>query len=143
MRALTIRQPYAWAICAKYKDVENRSWAPWLDPGERFAIHAAVAKPNADDLARTRRRLRGRAAFPEQFVRGAIVAIARVEKVVARSRSAWFTGPLGWNLADVVSLQEPVACKGALGLWRLPGKVQRAVERQLGRPRGRGASGSR
>jgi ASCH domain-containing protein len=26
MPALSIRQPWAWAICAGCKDVENRSW---------------------------------------------------------------------------------------------------------------------
>jgi hypothetical protein len=32
MKALSIRQPWAWLICAGYKDVENRSWYLHMPP---------------------------------------------------------------------------------------------------------------
>jgi hypothetical protein len=35
------------------------------------------------------------------------------------------------ELADVRPLAEPVPCKGALGLWRLPEDVEKAVRTQL------------
>ena len=44
----------------------------------------------------------------------------------------WFFGPVGYVLRDVVALPEPVPCKGALGFWRLPTDVERAVRGQLG-----------
>ena len=41
MKALTVKQPWAWAIIHGGKDVENRSWMPNLGPrGMRIAIHA-------------------------------------------------------------------------------------------------------
>ena len=43
MKAVTIRQPFAWAIAAGFKDIENRGWAPRVEPGELIAVHAAVA----------------------------------------------------------------------------------------------------
>ena len=52
MRALTVRQPWAWAIAEGYKDIENRSWYPRLEPGEVFAIHAGCAAPDWDDVER-------------------------------------------------------------------------------------------
>lgn len=41
-------------------------------------------------------------------------------------------GQWHWELADVHPLPEPVPCKGMLGLWRLPGDVEKAVRAQLG-----------
>lgn len=45
MKALTIREPWAWAILWAGKDIENRKWVPdakLLRPGGRLAIHAAM-----------------------------------------------------------------------------------------------------
>ena len=41
MRALTVKNPWAWAIARGGKDVENRTWQPpcWLD---QLAIHAGA-----------------------------------------------------------------------------------------------------
>lgn len=41
-------------------------------------------------------------------------------------RSSWWIGPIGWILDHVIAI-EPVACKGAQGLWSLPTDVERAV----------------
>src|SRR5260370_1114928 len=48
MRALSVRQPWAWAIAAAGKDVENRSWKS----GYRglIAIHAAMTREDAGGL---------------------------------------------------------------------------------------------
>lgn len=45
MLALTVRQPYAWAILRGGKNVENRGWLPNPErcpPGTRIAIHSAA-----------------------------------------------------------------------------------------------------
>lgn len=39
----------------------------------------------------------------------------------------WFVGPVGWILADVVALPEPVPCKGAQGLWVVPPAIEQLV----------------
>ncbi len=139
MRALTVRQPFAWAITAGHKDIENRSWAPSLLPDEVFAIHAGSRKPDPDDVQTVRRRFGRTARVPDEYAFGAIVAVARAAGTVSKSRSKWFTGPVGWVLQDVVPLREPVPCKGMLGLWRLPRGVEAKVVRQLGRSRRRAA----
>lgn len=38
MKVLSIRQPWAWLICAGYKDVENRDWR--TNYRGRILIHA-------------------------------------------------------------------------------------------------------
>lgn len=134
MKAVTIRQPFAWAIAAGFKDVENRSWAPRVELGELIAIHAAVAAPDWDDVERVQKLIRRRATVPEQYDCGAVVAVARVAEVVTSSHSAWFSGPIGWVLQDVSPLEEPIECKGQLGLWNLTAGVEARLKRQLRSP---------
>lgn len=38
--------------------------------------------------------------------------------------SPWFFGPFGWALDEIRPLAEPVPCKGALGLWRVPEHIE-------------------
>lgn len=48
MKAVTLRTPWAWAVCHAAKDIENRVWKPTpnqLAVGERFAIHAGKLAP--------------------------------------------------------------------------------------------------
>lgn len=137
MKAVTIRQPFAWAIAAGFKDIENRSWAPRVEPGELVAIHAAVAAPSPNDVALVQKRIGRRARVPESYDCGAVVAVARVAKVITVSRSAWFSGPLGWVLEDVTPVRKPIDCKGQLGLWNLPSSVEASLRRQLGSPAAR------
>jgi len=63
---------------------------------------------------------------------GAIVAVCRFGGIahnaeeaghtVGREQMRWFTGTFGWVLRDVTPI-DPVACKGAQGLWPLPPDV--------------------
>ena len=132
MRALTIRQPWAWAIANGFKDIENRSWRPRLDPGDVLAIHAAAAAPAWDDVQRVTDLVGRRARVPEEFDCGCVVATARFVRAVEASRSKWFGGPVGWVLDRVKPLRRPVGCKGQLGLWTMPAQVERAVAQQTG-----------
>jgi hypothetical protein len=144
MRAVTVRQPWAWAIAHGFKDIENRSWAPRLDPGEVIAVHAGAATPSFEDVERVKKLVGRRGQVPDAFDCGCVVAVARYQGVVAASRSRWFSGPLGWVLGGARALREPVDCKGQLGLWRLPSPVESRVLRGLGRrPRATGSRGKR
>lgn len=121
MRALTIRQPWAWAICLGHKRVENRTWRAPV--GERIAIHSGRWDGEAALVIARRHRL----AVPRDFPTGAIVATAVVISIVEQSDDPWFLGPLGWVLDDVRPLGRPIPCKGALGLWRLPSGLAVAI----------------
>lgn len=135
MRAVTVRQPWAWAIAHGFKDIENRSWAPRLAPGELFAVHAGAAAPDAEDVERVKKLVGRRGRVPEAFDCGCVVAVARYQGTVAASRSRWFSGPVGWVLDRARAVREPVQCKGQLGLWTLPRSVETRVQRQLPRAR--------
>lgn len=131
LRALTLIQPWAWAVAHAGKAIENRTWPPpkWL-VGQRLAIHAGM-KWDEDAVAFIED-VSGRAP-PAERTHGAIVAIAKVAGVLedcdvdrgGARRSAnleWFAGPCGWLLEDVVAI-EPLPCKGAQGLWPVPDEL--------------------
>lgn len=129
MDALTIRQPFAWAVVEGHKAIENRTWEPsarvmngWI------AIHAAAAAPAASAVEHVR--ALSPAAPPTSPTCGAIIGVARVSGVVRKSNSPWFDGPVGWVFDAVVAIR-PVPARGQLKLWRVPAPIEREVERRV------------
>lgn len=134
MRALSIRQPWAWAILHAGKRVENRGWkaAPKFMIGESFLIHAAqgmtraeyddaigfmeqigVVRPGAGSPGLVRPRM-------EELVRGAIVGRARLvaagHGIVTGDRWA-VAGAMHLSLGNVEEIAVPVRVRGALGFF--------------------------
>jgi hypothetical protein len=121
--ALSIHQPWAWAIVAGHKDVENRS--------TRFAVAKGGMAPCSIAIhasrGMTRREYESAAAFmatlgvvcprPDVLVRGAVVGVATVVDIVNQHSSPWFFGPRGLVLEDA-SATEPVLVQGVLGFFR-------------------------
>lgn len=134
MRALTLLQPWAYAICAKGKDVENRTWKGTLRVGEDFAIHAGLGwdfSTVGGQLARLKR---------DEIPRGAVVAVARfggswLIREYPYPMSPWATGPVVWKLEDVRVLETPVPCKGRQRLWYVSAHVEAEIRAQLARRR--------
>lgn len=141
-------QPFAWAITAGLKLVENRTWKPWGkdgQPGDVIAIHAAVRQADWEDVAFVRELAvqRGRGLeVPQTFVHGCLVALATVDgfaggpEELPREQRPWWVGPVGWVLRDVRPLPRPLACRGQQGLWPVPGELVHQVWDQL-EPRSR------
>lgn len=125
--ALSVRQPWAWAIVHAGKDVENRSRFAVtkgnLDRKGRVAIHASVGMTrdeyeSASDFMAS---LGITCPRPDQLVRGGLIGAVTISDLVRKSDSPWFFGPCGLVLSDPEVL-DPVPCKGALGLfpWTRP-----------------------
>lgn len=135
IRGLTLWQPMAWAIsdlpAGIAKRIENRPWAPWKGV-THVAIHAGARyhRPHADQIDD----VFGMRPPPKKHLpSGAIVAIARIASCVTASDDPWFSGPYGWVLRDVVRVPEPIACKGALGLWRILEPIEMQLRRIYGK----------
>lgn len=151
---LTLMQPWAHAVIAEGKPVENRTWRPWCPIGTYLAIHAG--KTYDIDGEHWIASALGRQLPPRKHHdTGAIVGVARLAavveggvldaKVVAGRLPAtmepggpgwdWYCGPKGWVLDEVVKLPKPLPCKGAQGLWRVPDDVLPLLRKQwaLGR----------
>lgn len=132
MKALSVRQPWAWAILFAGKDVENRDWkSPWA-PMEPLLLHAAKGCTYTDYLsaAATIEQISGKRPPPfEQLPRGGIVGRFRIAQAVrhAQPTSPWaIPGQVHLHLADVTALPF-VEMPGQLGFFEVP----RAVLDQL------------
>lgn len=128
MKALSVRQPWAWLIIRPdvtdpverkrlwaarlIKDVENRTW-PTSRRG-RFEIHASR---QFDYDAYCRLRVDGITLPPTSaFLRGGIIGTAILVGCVKHHPSPWFEGPWGFLLSD----PQPVEFRpmqGALGFF--------------------------
>ena len=124
--ALSVRQPWAWAIIRAGKDVENRDWRrhnPGLTFRGRVCIHASsgMTRDEYDAIMPE-----GTIPIPAAhlLVRGAIIGHVQVMDIIRDPgreviTSPWFQGPVGLILHDPVPI-DPVPCAGALGFfeWR-------------------------
>lgn len=135
MKALTIRQPWAWAIMHAGKRIENRT-REWAYRGE-IAIHASK-RPPVDEITTAVDWMVGNELISywdwpgaKSIAHGAIVGVATLAEVVRSHSSPWFCGPVGLVLTDVRPLVRPVPAKGALTLWTVPEDIERQVREQL------------
>lgn len=119
--ALSVRQPWAWAIVAGHKPVENRSAIAVatgkMEPGP-IAIHAAqgMTQHEYEDAAGLITALGIACPRPDQLVRGAIIGGATVTGIVEAYSSTWFSGPRGLVLTDAFMV-EPIPAVGQLGYF--------------------------
>lgn len=136
MRALTLWQPWSWAVAKAGKRIENRSWPPpqWII-GEQIAIHAGL-RIEREQFAELLDELGDERPADSDLVRGAIESVATVVGWVEHVRpdhpqARWFCGPCGWALDGVVALPRPVPCRGNRKLWIVPVDIEAEVRRQI------------
>ena len=134
MKALSIKQPWAWLICAGYKDVECRSWPTkyrgriYIHAGKRFDYESwcnmlSGLVPGASSCQLT---------LSERFhghngdsLLGAIIGEADIVDCKYRFGdendnlySKWHSrGQYGFILANPVLYGNPIPCKGRLGFF--------------------------
>lgn len=114
LRALSVRQPWAWCIVHGHKPVENRSWrtnyrGPLLiHAGQRFDVDGyRWIQAHFPDLLMPPR---------DAFDRGGFVGCAELVDVVEAHTSPWFFGPYGF----VLERAEPLSfrpARGRLGIY--------------------------
>jgi hypothetical protein len=135
MKAISVRQPWAWCILNIGKDIENRDW-PTRVRG-RVLIHASkgMTRDEWDDCLATCHHVSDARPFPPdtvlpgpaELVRGALLGSVEVVDCVTRSSSPWFFGDYGFVLRDPRPLAKPVPYKGALGFFDVPDEIVRAA----------------
>lgn len=118
MKALSIRQPWAWLIVAGIKPVENRTWRThYRGP---LVIHAGK-HPASETIERIERRF-GVSIPREQLQFGGIVGVVELVDVVTTSHSSFYTGPYGWVLQNPRCVKF-VPWRGQQGLFDVPDDV--------------------
>jgi hypothetical protein len=121
MKALSIRQPWAWLVVNGWKNIENRE-CRFKHRGP-LLIHAAAWMTDADyeacrifvdgicnDLAMP---------APADLPRGGIVGEVVVLDCVDRHPSPWFTGPWGLVMDEAVQC-DLIKWRGMPGLFDVP-----------------------
>lgn len=120
---LSIRQPWAHAIVAGVKDVENRTWRTRFRG--RVLIHAGKARDERElesylELKREQGITEKTGGRWEKLDFGGIVGVADIVDCVEWMDSPWFTGPWGFVLRNARPLPF-YRCRGALGFFRVKG----------------------
>jgi hypothetical protein len=132
LRALSLRQPWAWAILHAGKDIENRKWNTRVRG--RIALHAAygMTLEEYQDGCDFINSIKPNIVVPafEQIIRGAIVGLVEITDVVRKHSSPWFEGPYGFVVARPQLLAMPIECPGALGFWNVSPELVRLIESQ-------------
>jgi hypothetical protein len=126
MKALSIRQPWAWAILYAGKTVENRSRS--ISYRGQLAIHASKT---IDDAGISWLLAHG-FTLPPQFQTGGIIGSVRIVGVVSEADRhlmsshdrEWFTGPIGYVLDSPESCAF-VPWRGRLGFFDVPDDLVR------------------
>lgn len=100
MKALSIKQPWAWLIIHGGKDIENRTWHTKFRG--RFLVHASkgVTKDEYADAYRFALSIGVRCPRFEDLERGGIVGSVELVDSVDTSSSPWYTGAKGFVLRD-------------------------------------------
>lgn len=124
VKALSIRQPWAWLIVHGHKNIENRTWT--TKHRGPLLIHASKRLDRNDvDAARAICRELN-IDIPDEADFGGFVGIAQMVDVVHYSPSPWFNGPIGFVLADAQPIPF-VDFPGKLGLFDVPDHIQKCV----------------
>jgi ASCH domain len=115
LRAITVRQPWAWLIVNGFKDIENRSKR--IRYRGSLLIHAGLSRDDLDQNVKWVLK-KYRISVPNELERGGIVGVVEVIDCVESHKSKWFEkGSFGWVLANPRRLKfRP--CKGALNFFR-------------------------
>ena len=122
--AISVRQPWAWAVVHGGKDIENRSKSVAGRfrslAGQEIAIHAAynMADQEYFEAVEWMARLGVKPPPPDDLWYGGIIGVATVGAVLEKSSSPWFDGPFG------VRLEKPravdfIGCRGWPGVFKL------------------------
>lgn len=126
--ALSVRQPWAWAIIHGGKDVENRTRAAIVNGnmptaiGQRIAIHAGIGMTQDEyrEALVTFGAAGVTAPMPGDLLRGGIIGTVEVIGIARKGRdlleSPWFFGPYGLLLRRARECPF-VGAKGQLGLF--------------------------
>lgn len=139
MQALSVPQPWAWAIARGHKTHVNRAFdTRYRGP---LAIYASCRAETRFVQNQAIREANGNSADPVASI-GGIVAVVNLEGVCTAGMSGrpcacgqWaFAGSYHWQVADPRPLRLPVLALGQPGLWELAPAVAAGVARMAGMP---------
>ena len=109
LKAISIRQPWAWLVANGHKEIENRIWATHIRGP--VLIHAGLSMSDFTVYELDSIKKEYRVKVPLKLHTGGIVGVAEIVDCVEKHRSKWFDGPYGWVLANA----RPLPFRSCLG----------------------------
>lgn len=134
MKTISLRQPWAYLLCAGIKDIENRTWKlPEKYRGERVLIHAGKTIDNnaVDKIAvfnGALAQILQNGIHDNELHLGSIIGSVEIVDCRVDSQSIWAEYSRGWIsdpkviyhwvLANPILFDKPILnVKGKLGFW--------------------------
>jgi hypothetical protein len=121
--ALSLKQPWAWAILFAGKDVENRTWR------SRFRGRVILHASRTIDAAGVKYLREAGFPPPEELPMGAYVGEVVISdcRPVACCASRWAFGPWCYTLQEASAYETPIVGPGRLGFYPVPPEVVRLI----------------
>jgi len=118
VKCLSVWQPWAWAIVAGHKSVENRSWpTEYRGP---LLIHASKTRKEMGDWTLQDPERAIELTLPEDIAFGALVGIVNVVDCTRQRRNAWHVhGQVGWYLEQPIQFEKTIPMRGERGLFNV------------------------
>ena len=131
MKALSVRQPWAWFIVNGHKDIENRTWAPSdVVIGKRILIHAGQRKMTRKDFELfleycAELKISKHPKSVDDFDYGAVVGSVLIDGVTRSLKTFWaLPKHYHWRLSDGKRTQVR-RMKGRLQLFEVKARTKR------------------
>jgi hypothetical protein len=103
MKALSIKQPWAWLIANGYKDIENRNW--WTSYRGQLLIHAGKSLDReGEKWIKYKHPEIILPTFAQGINMGGIVGQGDLVDCVTASSSPWFFGEFGFCIKNATPL---------------------------------------
>lgn len=121
MRCLSIRQPWAFLVCAGAKCIENRT---------RSSNHRGTIAIHAGGFRRAVECIQSPEANKELFSFGAIIGVADLYDVVPLAsvrEEEWAEGPFCYLFRNARLFVHPISHRGRVNLCELPDAVEAEV----------------
>lgn len=92
MKAISVKQPWAWHIVNGTKDIENRKWKT------KFRGRVLIQAATTIDTRAPKKLFD--AIPPGELKKGGLIGSVEIVDIVRESDSEWFEGPYGYVLKD-------------------------------------------
>ena len=134
IKVLSIRQPWAWLICSRIKDVENRTWKTnyrgrlYIHAGKSFDWNAIpfcvnINRPLLASLIKAHFVFSQKLRLSTYDEFGAIIGYVDFVDCVQNSRSIWAEpGLFHWKF-DNANFIDPIPLKGQLGIFEVDREI--------------------
>lgn len=137
--ALSVRQPWAWAIIHGGKRLENRGPIAVRGmraklPRGRICIHASLGMTREEyERALKTFRNAGLKSWPrpDELVRGAIIGTVEFIDVINKSTSPWFFGPKALVLQNPEPWDAPIVAGGQLSFFEWEASAAHCVMHEV------------